>query len=27
VTSFCGLLTLENAGKTAGLPAACKSAS
>ncbi len=25
VTSFCGLLTLENAGKTAGLPAACKS--
>ena len=26
VTSFCGLLTIENAGKTAGLPAACKSA-
>ena len=26
VTSFCGLLTLENAGKTAGLPPACKSA-
>jgi hypothetical protein len=26
VTSFCGLLTLENAGKTSGLPAACKSA-
>jgi hypothetical protein len=26
VGSFCGLLTLENAGKTAGLPAACKSA-
>lgn len=26
VASFCGLLTLENAGKTAGLPAACKSA-
>ena len=26
VTSFCGLLTLENAGKTTGLPPACKSA-
>ena len=26
VTSFCGLLTMENAGKTSGLPAACKSA-
>jgi hypothetical protein len=26
VTSFCGLLTIENAGKTSGLPAACKSA-
>ena len=26
VASFCGLLTLENAGKTAGLPAPCKSA-
>jgi hypothetical protein len=26
VGSFCGLLTLENAGKTSGLPAACKSA-
>jgi len=25
VKSFCGLLILENAGKTAGLPAACKS--
>jgi hypothetical protein len=25
-TSFCGLLTLENGGKTTGLPAACKSA-
>jgi len=25
VTSFCGLLTLENGGKTAGLPAACQS--
>ncbi len=24
VKSFCGLLTLENAGKTSGLPAACK---
>jgi hypothetical protein len=24
--SFCGLLTLENAGKTSGLPSACKSA-
>ena len=24
VTSFCGLLTLENSGKTAGLPAACQ---
>ena len=23
-TSFCGLLALENAGKTAGLPAACQ---
>ncbi len=23
VTSFCGLLTLENGGKTSGLPAAC----
>jgi hypothetical protein len=27
VASFCGLLTLENAGKTSGLPAACKSTS
>jgi hypothetical protein len=27
VRSFCGLLILENSGKTAGLPAACKSAS
>lgn len=27
VASFCGLLTLENSGKTSGLPAACKSAS
>ena len=27
VASFCGLLTLENGGKTSGLPAACKSAS
>jgi hypothetical protein len=27
VKSFCGLLILENSGKTAGLPAACKSAS
>jgi len=27
VRSFCGLLVLENSGKTAGLPAACKSAS
>jgi hypothetical protein len=26
VASFCGLLTLENAGKTSGLPAACTSA-
>ncbi len=26
VGSFCGLLTLENSGKTSGLPAACKSA-
>lgn len=26
VSSFCGLLTLENGGKTSGLPAACKSA-
>jgi hypothetical protein len=26
VASFCGLLSLENAGKTSGLPAACKSA-
>jgi hypothetical protein len=26
LASFCGLLTLENAGKTAGLPSACKSA-
>jgi hypothetical protein len=26
VASFCGLLTLENGGKTSGLPAACKSA-
>jgi hypothetical protein len=26
VASFCGLLTLENAGKTSGLPAVCKSA-
>jgi hypothetical protein len=26
LTSFCGLLTIENAGKTTGLPAACKSA-
>jgi hypothetical protein len=26
VASFCGLLTIENAGKTAGLPAACKTA-
>lgn len=26
LASFCGLLTIENAGKTAGLPAACKSA-
>jgi hypothetical protein len=23
VTSFCGLLTMENSGKTSGLPAAC----
>jgi hypothetical protein len=27
VASFCGLLALENGGKTAGLPGACKSAS
>ena len=26
VSSFCGLLALENSGKTSGLPAACKSA-
>jgi len=26
VSSFCGLLTLENSGKTKGLPSACKSA-
>jgi hypothetical protein len=26
VASFCGLLILENAGKTSGLPAACSSA-
>jgi len=26
VSSFCGLLTIENAGKTSGLPAACKTA-
>jgi hypothetical protein len=26
VASFCGLLIIENAGKTSGLPAACKSA-
>lgn len=26
VTSFCGLLTLENGGSSASLPAACKSA-
>jgi hypothetical protein len=26
LTSFCGLLIIENAGKTSGLPAACKSA-
>ena len=26
VASFCGLLTVENGGKTSGLPAACKSA-
>jgi hypothetical protein len=26
VASFCGLLTIENAGKTSGLPAACTSA-
>jgi hypothetical protein len=25
VSSFCGLLVIENAGKTSGLPAACKS--
>jgi hypothetical protein len=27
MASFCGLLTLENGGKTSGLPAACKAAS
>ncbi len=27
VASFCGLLALENGGKTSGLPGACKSAS
>jgi hypothetical protein len=26
VASFCGLLTLENSGKTSGLPSVCKSA-
>jgi hypothetical protein len=26
LASFCGLLTVENNGKTTGLPAACKSA-
>jgi hypothetical protein len=26
VASFCGLLTIENAGKTSGLPATCKTA-
>jgi hypothetical protein len=26
VASFCGLLAVENGGKTSGLPAACKSA-
>jgi hypothetical protein len=26
LASFCGLLTIENAGKTSGLPTACKSA-
>ncbi len=26
VASFCGLLTVENNGKTSGLPAACSSA-
>ena len=26
VASFCGLLAVENGGKTTGLPAACKSA-
>ncbi len=26
VASFCGLLTVENGGKTTGLPAACSSA-
>lgn len=26
VASFCGLLTIENAGKTSGLPSACKTA-
>jgi hypothetical protein len=26
VASFCGLLTLENGGKTAGLPSACQTA-
>ena len=26
IASFCGLLALENGGKTSGLPAACKAA-
>ena len=26
VASFCGLLTVENGGKTSNLPAACRSA-
>lgn len=26
IASFCSLLTVENSGKTSGLPAACKSA-
>jgi hypothetical protein len=26
LASFCGLLIIENSGKTSGLPAACKSA-
>jgi len=26
VASFCGLLTLENGGKSSSLPAACKTA-